>query len=130
MNYSISQSGYIMRMAEKYGIFPSKRSGVPLNPNANLEDESSPEIDSTKYRSLIGAIIYVSVASRADITYAVSKLSQYSNNPRQLHYDTAIRLLKYLVKTCDYSIAYNNKLKSNTLTAYADASFGTCQKNW
>ena len=128
LQYSLSQTGYITRMAEKYNIRPSKTPRVPLPASANLEDVTSPTVDQTKYRSLIGAIIYVSVASRADICYAVSRLSQYANNPRVIHMQAAEKLLKYLVNTCDYTITYNNNIECPTLVAYSDASFGTCPK--
>ena len=90
-------------MAEKYNITPSKRAKTPITAAARLHEfEESPKVCGKTYRSLVGAVLYVSVATRPDISYALSILSSYATDPRMKHYDAAIRLLRYLVNISHY----------------------------
>ena len=38
------------------------------------------------YRSVIGALLYISCCTRPDISYAVNKLAKFSNNPGVSHF--------------------------------------------
>ena len=122
-NYGIHQSDYIKRMGEKFNILVDKRAKTPLS--ANKFDENAEKVDSTEYRSLIGAILYVSVATRPDITNSVSTLAQFNVNPTVEHMKAARRLIAYLLNTIDYKIIYD---KSQDFAGYADAERATCQK--
>ena len=105
-------------MADKFGIRPDKAS-TPL-PTKNLHaSHRSPPVDNKEYRSIIGAILYVSVATRPDIAFAISLLSQFSEDPREIHKDAALRLMRYLLNTAHYKIHYDG---TNQMTGYADAS--------
>ncbi|CAH9060186.1 unnamed protein product [Cuscuta europaea] len=61
---------------------------TPLSPDAplSLSDGSSPH-DATKYRSVIGALKYLSF-TRSDISFVVNKLSQYMHRPTTRHTKT------------------------------------------
>ena len=48
------------------------------------------------YRSVIGALLYVSCCTRPDISYAVNKLAKYSNNPGIIHFRALLHLIGYL----------------------------------
>ena len=110
-NYWISQTNYINRMAEKFGVLPGKRARSPL-PCKNLREyASSPSIDASHYRSIIGAILYTSVATRPDVSYAVSFLATFSQDPREIHLDAAMHLLRYLANTSHYRLLYNGKIR-------------------
>lgn len=61
------------------------------------------------YRQVIGEAIYAMVTCRPDISFAVIKLAQYSNNPAEIHYKAARQLMKYLAQTKDKGIIYWRK---------------------
>ena len=72
----------------------------------------------TKYRQLIGNLIYLTI-TWPSLSYSVGLLSQFMQNPRNLHLDCAKRILRYVSATMDYDIMY----KSNTtirLEGYTD----------
>ena len=50
------------------------------------------------YRSIIGALPYVSCCTRPDITYAVKKLAKFSNNPGTTHFRALLHLIGYIKK--------------------------------
>jgi len=72
----ISQSRYISRMAEVYGLDGESRFMTPMETNLQIDKSHTPN-DDTEFRGLIGASLYVARHSRPDISFAVNKLSQH-----------------------------------------------------
>jgi hypothetical protein len=125
--YSIHQQGYIERMAEKYGLKHTKRCNTPMTPGSKLHNyENETRIDQTVYRKIIGSILYVSVATRPDITFALSQLARYSQDPRITHYKAAMRLLQYLFNTRKTRIVYRQST-GPFIQSYSDASWKSCK---
>ena len=59
------------------------------------------------YQELIGGLMYLSMATRPDITHAVSYLSQFSSCFRESHWKAAKRVLCYLKGTRDLNLVYS-----------------------
>ncbi len=53
------------------------------------------------YRELLGSLMYVAVGSRPEISYPVSALSQFVEEPRSTHLKAGFRVLRYLKGTRD-----------------------------
>ena len=60
--------------------------------------------DITWYRSMIGALNYYSCATRYDISYAVSRLSQFSNKPTVGSRQALYKVLQYLSCNTEFAI--------------------------
>jgi hypothetical protein len=58
------------------------------------------------YRQAIGELIYAMVTCRPDISYPLIKLSQYSQNPAEVHYEAVIQIFRYLHATIDDGLIY------------------------
>ena len=71
------------------------------------------------YREAIGSLMYASVATRPDITFAVSTLSQFLENPGEAHWEAAKRVFRYLAGTKDLSLMYGGERYD--LVGYTDA---------
>ena len=85
--------------------------------------------DSTSYRKLVGSLLYIANATRPDISYAMSVLSQYLDQPRQMHWRAALRALYYLVGTQSHGITYKKSDdRTIMLRAYCDANWGNEKK--
>ncbi|GFH58496.1 hypothetical protein CTEN210_14972 [Chaetoceros tenuissimus] len=67
------------------------------------------------YRQIIGEVIYALTTCRLDINFDAIKLSQYSATPAKIHYDAAMRLVKYLYDTKDDRIYYWRQHQNPTL---------------
>jgi hypothetical protein len=53
--------------------------------------------------------MWVAKGTRADIQYAVGQLSQYCNMPTVRHWNSVLRVLRYLKGTAEYSVLYGRK---------------------
>ena len=58
------------------------------------------------YRQAVGELLYALVTCRPDISFPVIKLSQYSNDPSEIHYKTVREIFNYLAKTKRKGITY------------------------
>lgn len=80
---------------------------------------------SVPYLQAVGALMYLAVASRPDIAYAVGVLARFSKNPGLLHWKAVKHLFRYLKGTLDYKLTYTGMDSSPQLfTTYTDADHG------
>ncbi|POV97395.1 hypothetical protein PSTT_15070 [Puccinia striiformis] len=124
----INQSQYIDRKLLEYGFKDEHISSCPINPREYLKRATVNEINEFKkldisYRALIGSLNYLSILTRPDISYAVSTLSQYLENPGIKHYYAAVQIFQYLKGTRNFGLVFK-KEKGMMLRAFADADWG------
>ncbi|XP_042003823.1 secreted RxLR effector protein 161-like [Salvia splendens] len=99
-----------------------KPSSVPMDPMKELQLDSTPPMeDSSKYRRLIGRLLYLCI-TRPDITFAVHKLSQYVSKPCVEHWQATEKILKYLKETPAHGLFYSSSNKP-TLSIFSDADW-------
>ncbi|OJT04896.1 Retrovirus-related Pol polyprotein from transposon TNT 1-94, partial [Trametes pubescens] len=67
----------------------------------------------------VGSLMYASLGTRPDITYAVSILSRFSDNPGRAHWDAVRRVLRYLNGTKHLKLTYG--ATTLDLVGYSDA---------
>ncbi|KFD60198.1 hypothetical protein M514_09835 [Trichuris suis] len=79
--------------------------------------------DNTPYRSAVGSLMYLAIATRPDIAFAVSTASQKLESPTKADWEAVKRIFKYLRGTTDFGILYKGKANSRGLEAYSDADF-------
>lgn len=75
-------------------------------PNTDKEQKQLQQEMGFNYRQAIGELIYMMVTCRPDISFPLIKLSQYNNNPSQLHYEAVKHLFKYLKSTISDGLYY------------------------
>lgn len=86
------------------------------------EDEERADVNA--YRRLVGRLLYLQ-ATRPDITYVVNVLSQFVSDPRQNHWNAAMRVLRYLKATLGQGILLP-KGNETDLIAYSDSDWLGC----
>lgn len=77
------------------------------------------------YQQLIGCLMYLTVATRPDLAYAVSVLSQFNTCYSEEHWIAAKRVLRYLKGTLNYHLHFSKT--GCDFLAYTDADWGNCQ---
>ncbi|KAI7939977.1 hypothetical protein MJO28_013629 [Puccinia striiformis f. sp. tritici] len=129
----LTQTHYIEETILKYGCSELIPLATPMKPNSHLVKASKEEVDELiklkfHYRGLVGALNYLSVTTRPDITYVVGCLSQFLKTPGILHWNAAVHTLRYLKGSKDFGITLR-KTPINDLNfeAFVDASWASCQ---
>jgi hypothetical protein len=81
------------------------------------------------YAPLVGKLLYLSTCTRPDIAYAVRELSRFVSNHGELHWKSALHLLRYIKGTKHYGIMYGNIDEPYPLfKTFADSDWATGEK--
>lgn len=134
----LDQQSYIEDIARRFGYDPeaTKKETMPMSPAESLlftkqkyldELEFSKPCDKTKFRSIIGALLFVSRATRPDVETAVHMCACASSNPKVEHYRIAKRILRYLISTRHLRMTYDSQ--ESVVTAYADSDYGAREQD-
>ena len=81
--------------------------------------------EKTLYRSLVGSLMYITMATRPDIAYTVGRLSSYLDCYRLDHWSATIRVLRYLKGTRTHALTLGGR-SSLTLSGYSDSDYANC----
>jgi hypothetical protein len=87
--------------------------------NFTCQDKTA---DKDQYMSLIGSLMYIALATRPDIAYAVTALSRYNASPLQMHITAAKRVLRYLKTTIEFELHLGDNRQS-TLEGFTDSDW-------
>lgn len=103
--------------------------GSPMTPNTYLvpgtPEERKEFLDlGVSYRRAVGKLMYLNNATRPDLSFVVSQLSQHLNNPSIQHWIAFKRVLRFLKGSQSLSLVLGGTDLS--LNAYADADFAAC----
>lgn len=117
----ISQKLYAENLVAKFGMQDCLGSNF-INLNT-IELEKLDDKETNKpYRSLIGGLLYLAIASRPDLLYATTFLSRFNSKPLEKHWNAAKSLLRYVKQTSELGILYC-KQEDEKLIAYSDADW-------
>ncbi|XP_031779661.1 secreted RxLR effector protein 161-like [Nasonia vitripennis] len=85
--------------------------------------DQSPMPESKRYQQLIGALLYLAVNTRPDISASVTILSQYNKEPGTADWNEAKRVARYLHGTKGAELRLGKRGGAPTLIGYADADY-------
>ena len=58
------------------------------------------------FRELVGCLMWLANQTPPDIANAVGAVARYANQPREVHWGTAIGILEYVFSTSDFGITF------------------------
>jgi hypothetical protein len=97
-----------------------------MDTNIRLSSAQSPatteefaKMRNIPYHKAVGSLMYASLGTRTDITFAVQSVSRFSLKPGIAHWEAVKQIFRYLKGTRDLWLSYGNKV--NELDGYADA---------
>ncbi|XP_074353053.1 secreted RxLR effector protein 161-like [Apium graveolens] len=100
----------------------AKPCSTPAEVGLNLsKDDDSKFVDPTFYRSFVGSLMYLT-ATRPDITYGVSLISKFIEQPKKTHWEAGKRILRYVRGTLGDGLYYQKANNSKVL--------GYCDSDW
>jgi hypothetical protein len=79
---------------------------------------------SAPYREAVSCLMYLAVATRPDIAFAVAYVSRFLEKPKERHWSAVKRIFKYLRGTSALGIRYD-ALGNAQLEAYSDSDFAS-----
>ena len=127
---TLCQKKYINQLLVKYELENSAPRPVPLDTNFKIDpsgvsDEDYEKAKDYPYKSLLGALLWLSRCTRPDISAAVAILSKFGNKYSVTQWNALVNVLLYLKGTIDLCIEYKKDPMSTPgkLYCYADSSF-------
>ena len=129
---SISQRAYLERVLTRYGMEDCSAKSTPLPLGTKLSKSQAPSTDDDHhymrdkpYSEALGSIMYAQIATRPDLSYAVSTLSKFSSNPGKAHWQAILHVLQYIKGTLQYKLTYGGEgYQSLVPHGYVDADYG------
>ena len=120
---TLDQVDYLRKVLARFGFVNQKHAATPLlssfKPEANT---SSPDLlIKQEYQEKVGSLLYLMIGTRPDISYAITKMSQFVANLSKRHLDAVNHICCYLMGTADYKLIYGNIPEG--LIAYANADW-------
>ncbi|GJU55441.1 retrovirus-related pol polyprotein from transposon TNT 1-94 [Tanacetum coccineum] len=138
----INQSNYVLEILKKYGMEACDPVGTPMEIKDKLDlDQNGSLVDATKYRSMIGALMYLT-SSRPDIVHATCLCARYQAKPTEKHLKEGKkkegggkergggkevkRIFRYFRGTVNTGLWYS-KDSGFELTGFSDADYAGCK---
>ena len=122
----LSQSKYCFDLLKKFKMEDCKGVVTPIATNDLMNaDETGQQVDSTKYRGLIGSLLYLT-ANRPDIQFGVCLCARFQSNPKESHFKATKRILKYLKGTINVGLWYPNEYNI-VVSGFSDFDYAGCK---
>ncbi|GJR61369.1 copia protein [Tanacetum coccineum] len=87
-----NQSKYIKEILKKFGLEDSKSMKTPMSSDIKfMKDEEYESVDSTKYRGMIGSLLYLT-ANRPDIMFSICLCAHFQEDPKTSHLEAVKRI--------------------------------------
>ncbi|KFD66793.1 LOW QUALITY PROTEIN: hypothetical protein M514_20937, partial [Trichuris suis] len=103
----VCQKGYCEKILNKFNMAGANKVSTPCVKHTQETEEVLD--DNTPYRSAVGSLMYLAIATRPDIAFAVSTASQKLESPTKADWEAVKRIFKYLRGTTDFGILYKAK---------------------
>ncbi|GMJ01569.1 hypothetical protein HRI_003826100 [Hibiscus trionum] len=123
----LNQRKYAIELIADSGLGNAKVASTPLELNEKQVSVAAEEDyleDVGSYQRLIGRLLYLT-NTRPDIAFAIQHLSQFMHKPKKVHYNAALRVVRYVKKNPGLGILLPAAGLPH-LTAYCDADWAAC----
>jgi len=129
----LDQSGYVRDILEKYGYLLAGKEGKIVNTpmerdlklrrleSLSMTTNQRAYVKSFPYQNIVGALLYLALNTRPDISYAVGVLARFNTNPIFRACKALIRVLLYLKATPTVGIKFSGT--DLNLFAFSDADW-------
>ena len=94
---------------------------LKLRKNEHMIQKQLNYVHAFPYQNIIGALLYLSINTRPDISYSVGVLARYCVSPTYRACKAIIRILSYLRSTIDVDIKF--RAESLNILGYSDADW-------
>lgn len=121
----LSQRKYALDIVADTGLLGCQPLSIPVEQNHTLLSDDGPMCEIPgRFRRLVGRLVYLTI-TRPELCYAIHILSQVMHQPRQAHWNAAIRVVRYLKGSPGQGIMLSAESHLRT-QIYCDASWNSC----
>lgn len=124
----VSQTHMIEKLSRRFGMLAFHPKTIPADPSTYLVASKTSKNEGEKnmaspypYREAVGALLYLALMTRPDISYAVGQVSKFSQNPNETHWKAVTQIFAYLNGTTDFGIWLGGNRSG--LIGFTDADF-------
>ena len=124
----MSQQRYCEAILNRFKMTDSKPVSTPAEKNLLLQPRNEDDVaPNFPYRQAVGSLVYLATATRPDLSWIISKLSQHLGKSSQEHMEAVKRVFRYIKGTTSFCIQFSptdGQLKANT-----DSDWGNDTEN-
>ena len=133
----LAQTALIDRLVDQFGQTSAHPVDTPMvlgtqitrpDPTVPVPSNISTWMENTPYRSLVGTLNYLAVATRPDISYAVGRLASVLDCYRPEHWTAAIRVVRYLKGTRLHCLELGGDNPIRPLI-FSDSDYANCPES-
>ena len=115
----LSQTSYVRDLLTRTKMTNCKPSPSLADTTFHLSKHGDTFDDPSLFRSIVGSLQYATI-TRPEISFSVSRVCQYMQNPTLDHWKAVKRILRYLKGSLTHGISFNPST-SCTINVYCDA---------
>ena len=105
----LDQRRYLERVLQRFGHEDCHTITDPASTaQMRLTNKDDPQV-SFLYRECVGCLQFAHISIRFDISYAVSNMSRFNNQPTTAHVSGVLEILKYIKGTLNHTITYGRE---------------------
>lgn len=121
----VGQQVYTENLLKKFRMDDAKLVATPVDVSSKLVKATDVDkcLNQQEYQSVVGSLLYLAMATRPDIAFAVSNVAKFSARPTKQHWIAVKRILRYLRGTAEYGLAYTPNASGHCV-GYSDADWG------
>ena len=143
---SLSQSDYIKRLLQRFGMSHSNAAPTPIATGVRLSKAECPKVQPAEpllvdgkhtYASVVGAIMYAMLGTRPDLAFAIGQLTRFNSNPGPQHLAALKRVLRYLRGSINFVLTYGAGASGSSGGSGSSGSsdsklpvLGYCDSDW
>ncbi|KAG1662847.1 hypothetical protein FOA52_010638 [Chlamydomonas sp. UWO 241] len=118
---TLTQYKMSVDLLHTFSMSKSKAVAVPMV--AGLDRlEGEPFVDGSKYRSLVGSLMYLAVSTRPDLAHTATSLGRYSHSPTKPQWEAAQHVLRFLNGTVNLGIKFGGGA-DHGLVGFVDSDY-------
>ena len=120
----LSQTKYALDLLQRASMIDAKPISTPFVIGQHLFAEGTLFSDPTLFRSLAGALQYLTI-TRPDLSFSVNSICQFIHAPTEDHFHALKRILRYVKGTAHHGLQLH-KQSTRDLLGYSDADWAGC----
>ena len=119
----LSQQHLVVKLIDRFDMKNLSPKFVPADPSKKLiRCMLASDSFNFPYREAVGALLYLAISTRPDISYAVGQVAKHCQNPDLSHWEAVEQIFAYLITTQDYGLWLGGD-EENAIVGYCDADF-------